>query len=104
MANTRKKSSSRAANKQQVPATMSSLESLNDEAATKLLDMGPEIESLRKSRNIITDDRNSSDHETELQKEEDNNVTLEPQDKNNNDLIDKNDERIHEAKMNTFVG
>ena len=103
MANTRKKSSSRAANKQQVPATMSSLESLNDEAATKLLDMGPEIESLRKSRNIITDDRNSSDHETELQKE-DNSVTLEPQDKNNNDLIDKNDERIHEAKMNTFVG
>ena len=103
MANTRKKSSSRAANKQQVPATMSSLESLNDEAATKLLDMGPEIESLRKSK-IITDDRNSSDHETELQKEADNNVTLEPQDKNNNDLIDKNDERIHEAKINTFVG
>ena len=103
MANTRKKSSSRAANKQQVPATMSSLESLNDEAATKLLDMGPEIESLRKSK-IIIDDRNSSDHETELHKEEDNNVTLEPQDKNNNDLIDKNDERIHEAKMNTFVG
>ena len=102
MANTRKKSSSRAANKQQVPATMSSLESLNDEAATKLLDMGPEIESLRKSK-IITDDRNSSD-ETELQKEADNSVTLEPQDKNNNDLIDKNDERIHEAKMNTFVG
>ena len=104
MANTRKKSSSRAANKQQVPATMSSLESLNDEAATKLLDMGPEIESLRKSRNISTEDRNSSDHETELQKEADNSVTLEPQDKNNNDLIDKNDERIHEAKMNTFVG
>ena len=103
MANTRKKSSSRTTNKQQVPATMSSLESLNDEAATKLLDMGPEIESLRKSRNI-TDERSSSDHETELQKEEDNNVTLEPQDKNNNDLIDKNDERIHEAKMNTFVG
>ena len=103
MANTRKKSSSRAANKQQVPATMSSLESLNDEAATKLLDMGPEIESLRKFK-IITDDRSSSDHETELQKEADNSVTLEPQDKNNNDLIDKNDERIHEAKMNTFVG
>ena len=68
MANTRKKSSHTANNKQ-VPASTSnlshpygipcksSLESLNDEAATKLLDMGPEIDSLRKFKNS-TDSNN----------------------------------------------
>ena len=80
MANTRKKSS-RTANNKQVPASTSnltppygtpstsnlshpygtpcksSLESLNDEAATKLLDMGPEIDSLRKFKNS-TDSNN----------------------------------------------
>lgn len=82
---------------------MSCLEpSLNAEAATKLLEMCPEIESFRKSK-IITDDRTIDDYKTELQKEADN-VILDPQDNNNNDLIDKNDEQIHEAKMNTFVG
>ena len=48
----------------------------------------------------------SYSNDSDLQKEaEVDDLTIEPQDKNNNDhLIDKNDERIHEAKMNTFVG
>ena len=50
-----------------------------------------------------SNDTDSQKENEEKEEPDDDGVILEPQDKND-DLIDKNDERIHEAKMNTFVG